>query len=112
MKTTLQALLIAGALVFFVNAAHAETQTIGGVTMTTAHQSVPDAKTHPITSFDVMEAQKTLNEKGNKLVVDGVVGPETSSALTKYQQDYRLEVTGTLTEQTLSDLKVRNPVQD
>jgi hypothetical protein len=63
MKTTLQTLLIAGALVFFVNGAYAETQTIGGVTMTTAHQSVPDAKDHPITSFDVIEAQKSAQQQ-------------------------------------------------
>ena len=38
--------------------------------------------------------------------VDGLVGPETRTALSKYQRDHGLDVTGTITNQTLDSLNV------
>lgn len=38
--------------------------------------------------------------------IDGTVGPETRAALSKFQKDHGLEITGTITPETLDALRV------
>jgi len=57
---------------------------------------------------DVTAVQSTLANLGYyKGVIDGLFGPDTRDALTRYQNDHHLSVTGTLTTETLQSLGVR-----
>jgi g-D-glutamyl-meso-diaminopimelate peptidase len=43
-------------------------------------------------------------------VIDGVYGPQTRGAITRYQRNHRLQVTGSLTTATLRSLGLPQPM--
>lgn len=55
----------------------------------------------------VRQAQAALNDRGFNLAVDGIVGPNTESALRSFQGSEGLAQTGTLDDETLARLGVR-----
>ena len=58
---------------------------------------------------DVMKAQQTLKEKGfYKGSVDGMMGPQTRSALRKYQRSEDITATGRFDEATMNKMGVGN----
>lgn len=73
-----------------------------------------------LSSGQVRELQQKLSSEGfSPGLVDGVLGPRTRAAIRRFQEDNGLSVTGTATEETLSELGVStsqgvntNPVSD
>ena len=66
---------------------------------------VYDASTAAYAGSTVSAVQSQLAAQGYYHgVVDGVYGPETRAALTRYQRDHGLQVTGSLTAATLQSL--------
>ena len=55
---------------------------------------------------EVREVQKSLNQNGYNLNVDGVWGPRTTAAIRSFQNNQDLRVTGNLDNQTLAALNV------
>lgn len=63
------------------------------------------AATDPYSVSIVSAVQSRLARQGYyHSVIDGVYGPQTRSALTRYQSDHGLQVTGALTTATLQAL--------
>ena len=60
-----------------------------------------------MSSDEVRQLQQALNDNGENLNVDGVMGPETERALRDYQQKNGLQASGTLDEQTRQKLNIR-----
>lgn len=57
----------------------------------------------------IMDAQRELNEQGYRAgVADGLMGPRTRSALTRFQRDNGLPATGRLDRETAEKLGVYN----
>ncbi len=60
----------------------------------------------PLSQSDIIEAQRLLNKKGyNVGRPDGKIGPRTEEAIRSFQNSRSLEVTGTLTPQTIDKLR-------
>jgi peptidoglycan hydrolase-like protein with peptidoglycan-binding domain len=59
-----------------------------------------------LSSSQIRNLQQELNQEGHKIAVDGMFGPETQRALTEYQRDENLPVTGRPDQQTLTSLGV------
>lgn len=58
----------------------------------------------------VRDVQQALLNKGYAAgPVDGIVGPQTRAALSKFQEDQGIEVTGRMTDETLRRLEVEIP---
>jgi hypothetical protein len=70
-----------------------------------------DASTDPYSVSTVSAVQSDLAKQGYyRGVIDGVYGPQTRAALTRYQSNHRLQVTGSLTTATLRSLGLRQPM--
>ena len=54
----------------------------------------------------VIRVQTALKLFGYSVPIDGAVGPETRSALTSFQTDWKMTVTGTITPEVLDALGV------
>jgi hypothetical protein len=64
-----------------------------------------DASTDPYSVSTVSAVQSQLAGQGYyRGVIDGVYGPKTRAALTRYQSNHGLQVTGSLTAATLQSL--------
>lgn len=64
-----------------------------------------DASTDPYSVSTVRAVQSQLARQGYYHgVIDGVYGPQTRAALTRYQSNHGLQVTGSLTMDTLRSL--------
>ncbi|HET8702063.1 MAG TPA: peptidoglycan-binding domain-containing protein [Nitrococcus sp.] len=61
-----------------------------------------------MSKHEVMQIQTALNQAGEHVTVDGIMGPNTRSALRKYQESNGLPATGRPNEQTLQKLGVPN----
>jgi len=86
-------------------------QTPSGTVVEKQHGSSNEVQPAPeeihLTPGVVRAAQQKLNDEGYKSgTPDGKMGPVTRGAISKYQQDKGLKVTGTLDESTLSQLNV------
>ena len=55
---------------------------------------------------EVMQIQDALNQSGDHLAVDGIMGPRTEAALRKYQESHGLQATGKPDPQTLQQLGI------
>jgi peptidoglycan hydrolase-like protein with peptidoglycan-binding domain len=55
---------------------------------------------------DVSKLQQALNDNGESVKVDGVMGPETENALKDYQQKNGLQASGQLDSQTRQKLNL------
>ncbi len=53
---------------------------------------------------EIKQAQEALDQKGFHVSADGVLGPQTKQALSKFQQQQKLQQTGELDQQTMSAL--------
>lgn len=105
------AALVAFALCVFVSAQNSDKPPSG--TRVQKHHAdgstevQPDFKSVKVSSNDILDAQKKLNDQGyNTGTPDGKIGPRTRAAIRKYQKDKNLTVTGKLDESTLSHLNV------
>jgi hypothetical protein len=66
-----------------------------------------DASTDPYSASMVGAVQSDLAREGYyRGVIDGVYGPKTRVAITRYQSNHRLQVTGSLTTSTLRSLGI------
>lgn len=54
----------------------------------------------------VMQIQDALNQSGDQLAVDGIMGPRTEAALRKYQESHGLQPTGKPDPQTMQQLGI------
>ena len=62
---------------------------------------------------DVGKIQNALNRKGyNAGPVDGIWGPMTERALRNFQQSNGLDVTGSVTSETLAELGIKTGAQE
>lgn len=59
-----------------------------------------------VSRHEVMQIQSALNQSGDHLSVDGIMGPHTRSALRSYQRLHGLQPTGKPDPQTLQRLGV------
>ena len=59
----------------------------------------------PITGPDVLQVQRALHHAGHRMPVDGHYGPETNSAVTRFQQKHGLEPDGIVGPRTWDVLK-------
>lgn len=59
-----------------------------------------------MSKHEVTQIQNALNQSGDHLSVDGIMGPHTISALRKYQQSHGLQATGRPNPQTLQKLGI------
>lgn len=73
----------------------------GSMSSGMSHGGVPSTS-----KSTVKQVQKALNQAGYNVSVDGVQGPQTTSALQKYQQSHGLQASGKLTPQTMQKLGV------
>src|SRR6266481_1827385 len=70
-----------------------------------------DASTDPYSVSTVSAVQSDLAKQGYyRGVIDGVYGPQTRVALTRYQSNHGLQVTGSLTTATLRSLGLPQPM--
>jgi hypothetical protein len=70
-----------------------------------------DASTDPYSVANVSAVQSELADQGYyRGVIDGVYGPQTRVALTRYQSKHGLQVTGSLTTPTLQSLRLPQPM--
>jgi putative peptidoglycan binding protein len=70
-----------------------------------------NASTDPYSVSMVSAVQSDLAEQGYYHgVIDGVYGPQTRAALTRYQSNHGLQVTGSLTPATLQSLGLPQPM--
>ncbi|MCB0311474.1 MAG: peptidoglycan-binding protein [Bdellovibrionales bacterium] len=60
-----------------------------------------------LSTQQIREVQKALQKSDAELQIDGVWGQSTSDALTKYQRQHGLEVTGRPNSQTLANLGIK-----
>ena len=95
MKTKLGILLGAGMLL-----------SLGACGNMFGHQNT--ASTAPAVQPDpqVMQLQRALVANGENVRVDGVMGPETVTALRDYQQQHGLQPTGQMDAQTRTSLNL------
>jgi peptidoglycan hydrolase-like protein with peptidoglycan-binding domain len=95
MKTKLGILLGAGMLL-----------SLGGCGNMFGHQNT--ASTAPAVPPDpqVMQLQRALVANGENVRVDGMMGPETVTALRDYQQQHGLQPTGQMDAQTRTSLNL------
>lgn len=56
----------------------------------------------------VKDVQKALNNNGASIRVDGVLGPQTRSALRQYQKDHGLKATGQINASTEKKLNLQS----
>jgi peptidoglycan hydrolase-like protein with peptidoglycan-binding domain len=103
--------LMVMALCATVNGQTQPDQAPSGTVVDKQHGSSNEVQPAPekvqLTPDVVRAAQQSLNEKGYQAgTPDGKMGPVTSGAIRKYQQDKGLEETGTLDESTLTHLNV------
>jgi peptidoglycan hydrolase-like protein with peptidoglycan-binding domain len=61
---------------------------------------------HAMSKDRVQAIQTALNNNGEKLTVDGHMGPKTKSALKDFQQKHGIKATGAADQATLQQLKV------
>lgn len=54
----------------------------------------------------IEDAQAALRDEGYTIMVDGIIGPETRSAIRSFQTSNNIEATGNLTPKTLEALEV------
>jgi peptidoglycan hydrolase-like protein with peptidoglycan-binding domain len=67
----------------------------------------PKKATVSVSNSVVKDAQRKLNAAGYDAgPVDGILGPQTSAALLRYQQAQKLQPTGTLDRQTMGSLRI------
>ena len=67
---------------------------------------VPGLKAKPSARMQRIEKLQTaLNANGATLTVDGKMGPQTSAALTAFQQSHGLKVTGRIDKETMAALR-------
>ncbi len=82
-----------------------------------AHNSKTGMKDHKMNSEykqhekfskqTVMDVQRTLNDKGYTVDVDGILGTESRNALASFQQDQGLDIkTGELNQETVAALNI------
>jgi len=70
-----------------------------------------DASTDPYSVSMVSAVQSDLAKQGYyRGVIDGVYGPQTRVAITRYQSNHGLQVTGSLTTATLQSLGLPQPM--
>jgi hypothetical protein len=70
-----------------------------------------DASTDPYSVANVSAVQSELANQGYyRGLIDGVYGPQTRAALTRYQSRHGLQVTGSLTAPTLQSLGLPQPM--
>jgi hypothetical protein len=70
-----------------------------------------DESTDPYSVSTVSAVQSDLAKQGYyRGVIDGVYGPQTRMAITRYQSNHRLQVTGSLTAATLQSLGLPQPM--
>jgi hypothetical protein len=70
-----------------------------------------DASTDPYSVSTVSAVQSDLAKQGYyRGVIDGVYGPQTRVAITRYQSNHGLQVTGSLTTATLQSLGLPQPM--
>jgi hypothetical protein len=70
-----------------------------------------DAPNDPYSVSMVGAVQSDLARQGYyRGVIDGVYGPQTRVAITRYQRNHRLQVTGSLTTATLRSLGLLQPM--
>lgn len=55
--------------------------------------------------LNVYAAQQRLSYLGYDLAIDGRFGPETLKTIKQFQRDYKLDITGTLDDKTITALK-------
>jgi peptidoglycan DL-endopeptidase CwlO len=76
-----------------------------------ATNPAPAAHTHMAGSHAMTHTQRVerlqtaLNANGATLTVDGKMGPQTSAALTAFQQAHGLKVTGRIDKETMAALR-------
>jgi hypothetical protein len=70
-----------------------------------------DASTDPYSVSTVSAVQSDLAKQGYyRGVIDGIYGPQTRVAITRYQSNHRLQVTGSLTPATLQSVGLPQPI--
>jgi Putative peptidoglycan binding domain len=70
-----------------------------------------DESTDPYSVSTVSAVQSDLAKQGYyRGVIDGIYGPQTRMAITRYQSNHRLQVTGSLTAATLQSLGLPQPM--
>jgi peptidoglycan hydrolase-like protein with peptidoglycan-binding domain len=60
-----------------------------------------------MSSDNIRQLQQALNDNGEQVNIDGVMGPQTERALRDYQQKNGLQASGMLDEQTRQKLNIR-----
>jgi His-Xaa-Ser repeat protein HxsA len=75
-----------------------------------SEQSTPPSSGEERFTAIVRRVQSGLTAYGYYTgAIDGVVGPDTRSALTRFQTDYKLRITGTITPEVLSHFGIQTP---
>ena len=55
---------------------------------------------------DIRDVQQSLNDEGFAVAVDGVMGPQTTSAIRSFQRQNNLSATGNLDSSTMAELDI------
>ena len=72
-----------------------------------AQQAAPTTSVNPVAPSTLREVQTALRQSGlYQGKIDGMWGPQTKRAVTAFQQQKNLPVTGTLDQQTLAAMKI------
>jgi len=78
------------------------------ITHAPEHQFNPPIR-HPvpsITNHSIKSIQEKLNELGYALIVNGALSPELVQALSQFQKEHNLKVTGTINAETMKKLSL------
>jgi len=72
------------------------------------HQQSSRMHAQKVSQSKVEDVQKALNNNGASIRVDGVLGPQTRSALRHYQKDHGLKATGQINASTEKKLNLQS----
>ncbi len=82
------------------------TSTTGASLSPTGANMTNNINPNTLTSAQIMQIQQTLRNDGFSVNVDGVWGPQMTTALGQFQTAHGVTSSGTLTAQTVTDLGV------
>jgi murein L,D-transpeptidase YcbB/YkuD len=83
----------------------------GQMNGTTQHMQQSGSRMHTqkeVSQSKVEDVQKALNNNGASIRVDGVLGPQTRSALKRYQKEHGLKVTGQINANTEKKMNLQS----
>ncbi len=102
-------ILIVSALLFSCFSAWAESLQKTKIPFHSSHTGEQTESSYlEFSNKKIKQVQRSLNQNGHNLQIDGILGPNTKMALRDFQKKHRLLASGSLTPNTLSTLGIEN----